>query len=607
MEAWNNLVLRVQAGEWDHQRFYRVVVFWQFRRELGLQAQPSPCQDSEVRWIPPAPVDSELVRRVAEGAGVGIWMAELLVRRGFSEAETVARFLASRLRGLGDPFALPGMEAAVERLLAAVDRQERVVLYGDYDVDGVAALTVLARLLRAYGALVSTFLPHRVDEGYGLSADGVARCIEKHSPQLLVAVDCGTTSVAEIAHLREGGVDVLVLDHHEPQAELPAALAIVNPKLGADLHCLCSAGIAFKVAHAMMKRRALPGFDLKEVLDLVAIATVADIVPLVDENRALVKAGLERLGNTVWPGVRALLDVAGLSPPFDPGHIGFGIGPRLNASGRLASAEASLELLMTSDAGRAKTLARMLDEQNRERRALENDVLLAAEAQVLNVCDPANVAGIVVGATGWHPGVVGIVASRILRRHHRPTIVVGFDTMGLGKGSGRSIDGFSLVDALGRCSAHLEKFGGHEMAAGLTMRIEALDEFRGAFDQAAREMLTKEQLHPRLVLDGEVRLGEIGLGLIDELAALQPHGIGNRKPVFLAKKVAHVGSPRLMKGKHYSFLLRQGRDQCRAVWWNSADIPLPPLPWDVAFSIERNDWNGSSAPQLDIRDIRTSG
>ncbi len=534
-------------------------------------------------------------------------MAELLVRRGFSDAESAGRFLAPRLRGLGDPFALHGMEIAVERLLAAVERQERVVLYGDYDVDGVTSLALLTRLLRAYGAAVSAFLPHRVDEGYGLSADGVTRCVQTHRPQLLVAVDCGTTSVVEITRLREQGVDVLVLDHHEPKAELPPALAIVNPKLGADLHYLCSAGIVFKVAHGMLKRRPLPGFDLKEMLDLVALATVADIVPLVEENRVFVRVGLARLENTSCPGLRALIEVAGIKPPFEAGHVGFGLGPRLNAAGRLASAGASLELLMTEDTVRARELARMLDQQNRERRTLENDVMLAAEAQVLNACDPESAAAIVVGATGWHPGVLGIVAARIQRRFYRPTIVVGFDTMGAGKGSGRSIEGFSLVDALGRCAAHLEKFGGHEMAAGLTMRIEALEEFRAAFEQVAREMLLAEQLQERLLLDAEVRLDEISMEFIAALGALHPHGSGNRKPVFFARKVTHIGEPRLMKGKHYSFLLRQARGQCRAVWWNSADIPLPPLPWDVAFTVERNDWNGSSAPQLDIRDLHTSG
>ncbi len=560
-----------------------------------------------MRWILPEPVETLIVRRLVEALGVAPWMAELLARRGMTEPENARRFLEPRLKSLGDPFQLPAMDAAVDCILAAVDGRRRIVLYGDYDVDGVTSLTLLTRVLRAMGAEVSAFLPHRVDEGYGLSAEGVARCVEQHEPELLVAVDCGTASIAEITELRAKGVEVVVLDHHEPKGELPPANALVNPKLGGDFSYLCSAGIAFKVAHALLKRRPVPGFDLKDVLDLVAIGTVADIVPLVDENRVLVRAGLERLAQSKWPGVRALIEVSAIRAPFTARDVGFGIGPRLNASGRLASAEASLELLMTDDPARAQELAKSLDLQNRERREVENDVHVKAEAQVMNHYDPAGDAAIVVGGLGWHQGVVGIVASRLVRKYHRPAVVVGFDPMGVGKGSGRSIEGLSLVAALGRCAEHLEKFGGHEMAAGLTMRHEFFDEFRVSFTQAARTMLTAEQLAPRIRLDAELQLADVTLALLDQHAALQPFGTDNRQPVFFARKVTHVGEPRLMKDKHYAFNLRQGRGQCRAVWWNSAEIPLPELPWDVAFTLERNEWNGRVEPQISIHDVRTSG
>jgi len=384
-----------------------------------------------VRWVFPPVVDSGLAGRITRDLGVAPWVADLLVRRGMGEPEVARRFLQPRLRGLSDPFLLPAMDAAVERLLGAIERRERIALYGDYDVDGVTSLTVLARVLRAYGAQVATFLPHRVDEGYGLSGDGVARCVGEHRPELLVAVDCGTTSVGEIARLGEARVDVVVLDHHEPKKGLPPARAVVNPKLGADFRYLCSAGICFKVAHALLKRRPLDGFDLKELLDLVAIGTVADVVPLVDENRILVRAGLDRLAQTRWPGVRALVEVAGLRAPFTPADLGFGIGPRLNAAGRLDSAEAALELLLTDDAARANELAKTLDRQNRERRLVEDDVLAKALAQITATYDSEGDAAIVVGGAGWHPGVVGIVASRLQRLHHRPVFVVGFDAMNL--------------------------------------------------------------------------------------------------------------------------------------------------------------------------------
>jgi single-stranded-DNA-specific exonuclease len=554
----------------------------------------------------PAAADAATVARLVNDAQIAPWAAGILVRRGFAEPEVAAKFLKPLLRALSDPFLLPSMDAAVARVLTAVEKRERIVLYGDYDVDGVTSLTLLTRLLRAYGADVATFLPHRVDEGYGLSADGVARCIEEHRPQLLIAVDCGTTSVAEIARLREAGVDVVVFDHHEPKDELPPAVAIVNPKLGDDFHYLCSAGIAFKVAHALLKRQPVANFDIKELLDLVAIGTVADVVPLVEENRIFVRAGLERIAQSRWPGVRAIVEVAALRPPFRAVDIGFGIGPRLNAAGRLDSASASLELLLTDDAVRAQSLARSLDLQNRERRMIEGEVLAKAEAQITSLYDPGSESAIVVGGAGWHPGVVGIVASRLQRRYHRPTFVVGFDAMGIGKGSGRSIEGLSLVAALTQCVGLLEKFGGHEMAAGLTMRQEHFEAFRAAFTEAAGGMLTADQLQRTLRLDAELRLTDVNLNLLDEHDALQPFGTANHQPIFFTRGITLTGEPRLMKDKHWSFMFRHGRAQSRAVWWNAADETLPPLPWDIAYTVSRNEWNGRVDAQLEIRDVRAA-
>ncbi len=529
-----------------------------------------------------------------------------MARRGVSDAEELARLLDPRLRSLSDPFLLPGMDAAVSRLLTAIDAGERIALYGDYDVDGVTSISVLTRVLRAFGVQPAAFLPHRVDEGYGLTAEGVARCLETHAPALLVAVDCGTTSVAEISALRAKGIDTIVLDHHEPKPELPPAAAIVNPKLGKTFHYLCSAGLAFKLSHALLKRRPVPGFDLKDVLDLTALGTVADIVPLKDENRIFVKAGLERLQQTKWPGLRALVEVAAIHQPYTTTDIAFGLAPRLNAAGRLASAEAALELLLCEDPVRARALAALLDQQNRERRALEDDVLAQAEGQLLGTYDPDSDAAIVVGSPGWHPGVVGIVASRLQRRHHRPVIVIGFDTVGVGKGSARSIEGLPMVAALARCTEHLDRFGGHDMAAGLSMRLECFAKFQAAFTQAAREMLSAEQLIPRLSLDAELGLAHLDLSLLDDFDRLQPFGTGHRAPVFFARKVLFAAPPRLMKERHYSFFLRQGRAEVRAVWWNSAEIPLPELPWDIAFTVERNEWNGNVSAQIQIQDVRTT-
>ena len=350
---------------------------------------------------------------------------------------------------------LPQMRAAVARILGALDSHERIVLFGDYDVDGVTSLALLAEMLRGYGATPELFLPLRMEEGYGLSRESVERCLEQYRPQLLIAIDCGTASASEIAELKNRGVDVIVLDHHEPKSQLPDCVAIVNPKAdsASPFHYLCSVGIVFKLCHALLKTRPLPEFDLKSKLDLVALGTVADIVPLVEENRVLVQRGAIEIGRTSRVGLRKLMQVAGVRPPILPEDIGYRLGPRLNAAGRLSTAEKSLRLLLTKDEDEAAALATELDQQNRARQEVEKEILAAAIVTIEKQFDAARDAAIVAGARGWHPGVLGIVASRIARKYHRPTIVIGFDENGVGKGSGRSIDGLNLVDALTRCAA----------------------------------------------------------------------------------------------------------------------------------------------------------
>lgn len=558
------------------------------------------------RWIFPQTPDPQVVRELRRATGAARFAAELLATRGFCSPAQAAEYLEPRLKSLADPLRLPAMSAAVERLLLAIDRRERVVLYGDYDVDGVTSLALLARTLRAYGAEPACFLPSRVDEGYGLSPDGVARCLAEHRPNLVVAVDCGTSSADEIAGLAEKQVDVIVLDHHECKASLPVCTALVNPKIGDDFHYLCSVGIVFKLAHALLKSRPLPGFDLREYLDLVALGTVADLVPLQGENRIMVKRGLLQLAQTRWPGLQALIEVSGFSAPLSTGNIGFGLGPRLNAAGRLGTAQDALELLLTEDPRRARTIATSLDQQNRERRAVEEEVFKQADAQLQEWFDQARDAAIVVGSLGWHPGVVGIVASRLQKRHHRPTVVIGFDEAGIGKGSGRSIYGFSLVSALADCGHLLERHGGHEMAAGLTVRHESFADFREAFRRCAGSKLTEEQLQPRLHVDVEITLGEIDYELLSQHEALQPFGMANPQPLFCARGVTLGCEPRVMKEKHLSLLLRQGGDEYRAVWFGAAGQELPRLPWDIAFNIERNEWQGTVSPQIHLRAVRHS-
>jgi len=543
---------------------------------------------------------------LVDALGCPPFLARLLTLRGITGAAEARLFLDPRLKNLADPFLLPGMRPAIERILQAVDRGERIVLYGDYDVDGVTSLALFTRILRQLGADPRPFLPLRMDEGYGLSPEGLARCVAQHQPQLLLALDCGTCSVAEIASLNTQGVDVLVFDHHESKGERPPCLAMVNPKLGDDFHYLCSAGIVFKACHALLKLRPAPGVDLRDYLDIVALGTVADIVPLKAENRILVRRGLSQLEKSRWTGVRALIDSAGIAPPFTPADIGFKLGPRINAAGRLASAEQSLELLLTEDHARAKELAEALSGQNRERQEVEKIIHREAEAIVEKEFLPEH-AAIVVGGDGWHPGVLGIVASRLSKAHHRAVFVIGFDEAGLGKGSGRSIEGLSMVKALAACAGCLVKFGGHEMAAGLTIRREQFPEFRETFRRQARALLTDEQLRPRLYLDAEVPLAALDFDFLQHHDTLQPFGIGNSQPLFISRNV-RPAETRILKEKHYRFMLLQndgGRAQ-QAIYFGGAQRPLPEPPWDIAFQVARNEYNGRVTLQLEIKALRAA-
>ena len=535
-------------------------------------------------------------------------IVELLKRKAFACADEVNAFLAPRLRSLSDPFLLPNMSAAVARILQAIDRGERIVLFGDYDVDGVTSLALLAELLRSYGAPPELFLPLRMEEGYGLSPESVDRCCQQHRPQLLIAVDCGTSSLAEIASLKERAVDVIVLDHHEPKSALPDCVAIVNPKTEPDCEFkyLCSVGIVFKLCHALLKTRPAPSFDLRANLELVALGTVADIVPLEKENRIFVQRGMQELAASKRPGVRKLMQVAAVRAPIIAEHIGFRLGPRLNAAGRLATAEKALRLLLTRDETEAEQLAAFLDAQNRERQAVERKICDEAEEKLAETFDPKRDAAIVLGSREWHPGVLGIVASRLARKYHRPTILVAFDPAGLGKGSGRGIEGLSLVEALDRCAAHLEKFGGHEMAAGLAIREEKFGPFADAFRQAARELLADENFQPRLHLDHELTFAQLSGELLRWHQALEPFGNSNPHPIFFARGVAPATEPQVLKEKHLVLRLRQQNHFRRAIFFDGAASPLPTPPWDIAFRLTADEYEGETRLQIQVEAIRAT-
>jgi single-stranded-DNA-specific exonuclease len=558
------------------------------------------------RWIFPSPDGDFAARFLSRELSVPEFLARVLIRNGLADCESAAEFLEPRLRRLGDPFILPEMARAVDRIYQAIKTGEGIVLYGDYDVDGVASLALLQRILTAIGAKVNCFLPLRAQDGYGLSASAVERCFEVYSPKLLIAVDCGTNSASEVANIRKRGADVIVLDHHEISSERPDCTALVNPKAGDKLHYLCSAGVAFKVVHALLKQAPDPRIDLKDYLDIVALATLADLVPLVGENRIFVHRGLQQMGRTRWPGLAALMTVANVRPPLRGSDIGFRLGPRINASGRLGTALESLSLLLCDDPRQATQLAESLDCQNRERQNVERALITEVEQWVERYYDESNHASIVAGRPEWHHGVLGIVAARVMRRHHRPTLLVGFNEGGLGKGSGRSIEGLSLVDALRQCADHLERFGGHEMAAGVTVHQDRFEDFRRAFETSARQRVNDEILTPKLRLDAELPLEAISFSLVQMQELLEPYGMGNSQPVFVTRMATPTAAPRVLNDRHLRLDFRAGGRFIQAVYFRGVEVGLPRPPWDVAFTVERNEFNGRIQAQMQIVAIRAA-
>jgi single-stranded-DNA-specific exonuclease len=563
------------------------------------------------RWVIATP-DPALAQTLAASLAVVPSLAQVLINLGYRDRESALAFLNPQLRQLHDPFELPDMNAAVDRVLVAIEKRECIVIYGDYDVDGVTSSALLVRVLRVAGATVANFLPHRMDEGYGLSADGIARCLEEHKPQLLIAVDCGTSSCREIAVLKQRGVDTIVLDHHEPPLQLPDCVALVNPKIvgrvtprgaasgDAAYTPLASVGVAFKLAHALLKheRRLAGMIDLRDHLDLVAIGTVADIVPLTGENRILVKAGLERLPHTQKIGLRALMDVVDVPDNLKPYHIGFRIGPRLNAAGRLADAMAALELLLTDDAVRAKELAKLLNDHNAERQRIEEHMTqealaMARQSETDYVLVLAN--------SDWHAGVIGIVASRITQQFYRPAVIIGKD----GRGSCRSISGFSIVEALAKCAPVLEKFGGHEMAAGLSIEPNKIDELRRLLNEHAATVLKQEDLQPRLRIDAVVRLDELDANFFEQLERFEPCGQNNPEPAFAALGVQLRGA-RVVGKNHLKFFVTDGETSAEAIWWKMAECELPGGPMDVAFNAGLHEYHAEQTVQLKIRDVRAA-
>jgi single-stranded-DNA-specific exonuclease len=565
-----------------------------------------------------APAQPLLAAELARNLKLSPLLAQCLLNRGLAEAgENAAQFLEPRLRNLSDPFLLPDMGHAVERLFRAREHNEPLVIFGDYDVDGVTSAALLTEALTHLGWTVHAYLPHRFDEGYGLSQEAVQNCLLKWPVPLLLAVDCGSTAVASIAWLAERGVDTIVLDHHQVASPAPAAVALINPHVGTEGAStfleLCSVGLAFKLAHALVKHGrqigmpAASSFDLRTLLDLVALGTIADLVPLRGENRILVTAGLKRLNDTERPGLRALKEVAGVGGEIGVHEVGFQLAPRLNAAGRLENALQALQLLLARSDVEAQTLARALDAQNRERQQIERNIAQQVIGAVRAKFNPETDYVIVEGQLLWHLGVVGIVASRVLREFYRPTVIIG----GSGeewRGSGRSIEGFDLAAALRSCGDLLTRHGGHAAAAGLSLRPNNLDAFRIRLNEIARRTIDASALQPLLRIDSEAPLNTVGLAGVVELERLEPVGQGNPPVQLVARGLRHDRPPRRMgaEDKHAKMWVTDGRAVHEAVWWNCGKKPLPENTFDLAFAPEIHEYQDRQLVQLKVLDWKPS-
>ena len=541
-------------------------------------------------------------------------MAQCLVNRGVASKAEVSEFLNPRLKLLADPFLIPNMDAAVERLWKAREDNERLLIYGDYDVDGVSSTALLVEVLTELGWTVKPYLPGRFDDGYGLSEVSLEKCLEQFKADIVLAVDCGSTAVEAIEFLNDKKIDVLVLDHHQVSTPPPEPFAMVNPQLSDDypnFQELCSVGLAFKLAHALVKRGRQEGLqkerdlDLKQYLDLVALGTVADLVPLTGENRKLVRSGLEQLGETTRPGLVSLKKISNVSGPVTVFNIGFHLGPRLNAAGRMDNPDASLNLLLAKDRYEAEKAAETLDNYNNERRKIERDISTQAVENVRERFDPEKDFVIVEGNMEWHLGVIGIVASRVMREFYRPTFILASDGDGW-KGSARSIEGFDLAEAMRGCDDLLNDHGGHAMAAGVSVKPGRLDAFRERINEIAKKIITPEMFQPPLKLDAGTDLSELTLLHIEEMSQLEPIGQGNPEIQLLVPELT-LSSPIYRMGRdkqHAKFWVTDNHDASEVLAWNLKPEDEPKDTFDIAVAPQINDFNDRRTVQLKLIDWR---
>jgi single-stranded-DNA-specific exonuclease len=562
------------------------------------------------------PWDEAVAASLADAAGIGLVTARLLQQRGVTTPEAAARFLGPSLDHLHDPLALTDMAAAVDRVFAAIARKERVAIHGDYDADGITSTVILERAIASLGGDVSHFIPERIRDGYGLQVPAVER-LHADGARLIISVDCGIRSVDAASRASELGLDLIVTDHHEPDGELPKALAVINPKRHDCRYPdknLAGAGVALKLVQALCAKAGRDAW-LPAFVKIAAIGTLADVVPLVGENRAIAKVGLDLLSRGPHKvGLRALLEASGLSgKAIDSYHVSFILAPRLNAAGRMATPDLAARLLLASDEAQieeARGLAAQLNDENLRRQEEEQSVLALARKAIEHDPDIGSHAVLVVAGEGWHRGVIGIVASKLVEAFYRPAVVVSLED-GVGHGSCRSIGGFDMLSALELCGRHLVRFGGHRMAAGLTVDGRAFKAFRAALQAHGDACLGPDDLRPRLRVDARLDLDAIRGRLVEEILALEPFGIGNPRPVFSAGPVEVVDGPRRIKERHLKMSVRQRGRIFRAMAWRAAErepfVIANRGAVDIAFSLTENTFNGETRTELTLADLRAPG
>ena len=561
------------------------------------------------RWLAPPATDAAEVARLATVLSLPAVLCQLLVQRGYGEVEAAKRFLRPRLDQLGDPYQLLGMTAAVDRLVRAIRGGEIILVHGDYDVDGMCSAALLTRALRQLGGRVVPFIPHRLTDGYDLTDAGVQAAVAAKARVVLTA-DCGTSALPAIASLNAVGIDVIVSDHHLPGGPLPVCEAILNPKqpgCTSPDKDFAAVGIAFKLALAVTRAMGASENFVFTLLDLVALATVADLAPLRGENRVFVKYGLKLMSETTNPGLRALIRASGLDgKPLTAGRIGFILAPRLNAVGRLGNAMRGVELLLTDDAGEANEIARELEELNQRRQSLDRSTLDEA-MRIVDTVDLDETYGLVIAKQGWHAGVIGIVASRIVEQLSRPVVMVALEG-DTGKGSGRSISAFDLHAGLSECREHLVRFGGHRAAAGITVQTELVPLLQTRFNAVARERLTADDLVPEQRIDLEVSVDDLTDDLEKLLQYFEPHGLGNPTPT-LALRGARIDSApkRIGQTDGVRTAVSSDRGAIAAIGWRlgeRAKLLDPTQPVDLAFRLDRDDYRGADRLQLNLVDVR---